>query len=83
MFGALFRFAGGALVGAAIGAAVAVFVAPKSGEDAKAGIRSYLDQVKSAGTQAELQRRAELEAKLKSAKQVKPLLPPMPPMPPL
>ena len=36
MFGALFRFAGGALVGAAIGAAAAVFLAPKSGEDAKA-----------------------------------------------
>ena len=44
---------------------------------------AYLDEVKSAGTQAELQRRAELEAKFKSAKQVKPLMPPLPPMPPL
>jgi gas vesicle protein len=80
MFGALFRFAGGALVGAAVGAAVAVFLAPKSGEDAKAGIRAYLDEVKSAGAQAEMQRRAELEAKFKSAKQVKPLMPPLPPL---
>ena len=80
MFGALFRFASGALVGAAIGAAVAVFVAPKSGEDARVARRAYLDEVKSAGTQAEMQRRAELEAKFKSAKQVKPLLPPMPPL---
>ena len=80
MFGALFRFAGGALVGAAVGAAAAVFLAPKSGDDVMAGIRSYWDEVKSAGTQAETQRRAELEAKFKSAKQVKPLLPPMPPL---
>lgn len=77
MFGALFRFAGGALVGAAVGAAAAVFLAPKSGDDAKAGIRSYWDDVKSAGTQAEMQRRVELEAKFRSAKQVKPLLPPL------
>jgi gas vesicle protein len=75
MFGSLLRFAGGALVGAAVGAAVAVFLAPKSADDTKAGIRSYWDEVKSAGAQAEAQRRAELEGKFRNAKLVKPLLP--------
>jgi gas vesicle protein len=76
MFGSLFRFAGGALVGAAVGAAVAVFLAPKSSDDTKASIRSYWDDVKAAGAQAEAQRRAELESKFRSAKAIKPLLPP-------
>lgn len=76
MFGSLFRFAAGALVGAAVGAAVAAFLAPKSGEDTKAGIRSYLDEVKAAGAEAEAKRRAELQAQFRSAKMIKPLLPP-------
>jgi gas vesicle protein len=76
MFGSLFRFAAGALVGAAIGAAAAVLLAPKSAEDTKADIRSYLDEVKAAGAAAERQRRAELEAKFRSSTLVRPLLPP-------
>lgn len=76
MFGSLFRFAGGILVGAVVGAAAAVFLAPKSGEDTKASFRAYLDDVKSAGAEAEAQRRAELESKFRNAKMVKPLLPP-------
>lgn len=76
MFGSLFRFAAGAVVGAAVGAAVAVFLAPKSADETKAGIRSYWDEVKAAGAQAEAQRRAELQAQFRGAKMVKPFLPP-------
>jgi hypothetical protein len=68
MLGSLFRFIGGAMVGATAGAVAAVLLAPKSGEQLKSDARSYWEQVKQAGAEAEVQRRAELETKFRKAK---------------
>lgn len=68
MLGSLFRFIGGAMVGAVAGAAAASLLAPKSGEQLKSDARSYWQQVKDAGAQAEAQRRIELETKFRKAK---------------
>lgn len=68
MLGSLFRFVGGVTLGAITGAAAAALLAPKSGEQLKVDARSYWQQVKDAGAQAEALRRAELETKFKKAK---------------
>lgn len=68
MLGSLFRFVGGAVIGAAAGAAAAVLLAPSSGEQLKGDARSYWEQIKQAGAEAEALRRAELETKFRKAK---------------
>ncbi len=68
MLGSLFRFVTGAAIGAAAGIVSATFLAPKSGEQLKSDVRSYWQQVKDAGAEAEAVRRAELQDKFKKAK---------------
>ncbi|MEI2689421.1 MAG: YtxH domain-containing protein [Anaerolineae bacterium] len=68
MFGSLFRFIGGIIVGATVGAVTAALLAPKSGEQLKSDAQSYWEQIKQAGVDAEALRRAELETKFKKAK---------------
>jgi gas vesicle protein len=68
MLGSLFRFVGGVMVGATAGAVAAALLAPKSGEQLKSDARSYWEQVKQAGIEAESVRRAELETKFRKAK---------------
>ena len=62
-------FVGGFVIGAMIGAAVAVFVAPQSGEEFQKQIRERLDAVAQEGRRAAAERRAELEAQFAHAKQ--------------
>jgi hydroxyethylthiazole kinase-like sugar kinase family protein len=68
MFGSLFRFLGGIMVGATVGAVTAALLAPKSGEQLKSDAQSYWEQIKQAGADAEAQRRFELEGKFRKAK---------------
>ena len=68
MLGSLFRFVGGVMIGATAGAVAAALLAPKSGEQLKSDARSYWEQVKQAGIEAESSRRSELETKFKKAK---------------
>ena len=68
MFGTLFRFVGGIMVGAAVGAVTAALLAPKSGEQLKSDAQSYWDQIKQAGAEAEQLRWSELESKFRKAK---------------
>jgi gas vesicle protein len=56
------------MIGATAGAVGAALLAPKSGEQLKSDARSYWEQVKQAGVEAEALRRAELETKFKKAK---------------
>ena len=72
MFGSLIKLAGGLIIGAAVGVAVAGILAPKRGEELQGDIRAYLGDVRSAGAAAEAQRRAELQSKFKAAKQAGP-----------
>ena len=72
MFGSLIKLAGGLIVGAAVGVAVAAFLAPKRGEELQSDIRGYLGEVRSAGAAAEAQKRAELQSKFRAAKQTGP-----------
>ena len=62
-------FVGGFVIGAMIGAAVAVFIAPQSGEEFQKQIRERLDAVAQEGRRAAAERRAELEAQFAQAKQ--------------
>jgi gas vesicle protein len=62
-------FMGGFVIGAMIGAAVAVFMAPQSGEEFQKQIRERLDAVAQEGRRAAAERRAELEAQFAQAKQ--------------
>jgi gas vesicle protein len=62
-------FVGGFIMGAMIGAAVAVFMAPQSGEEFQKLIRERLDAVAQEGRRAAAERRAELEAQFAQARQ--------------
>ena len=62
-------FVGGFVIGAMIGAAVAVFMAPQSGEEFQKQIRERLDAVAQEGRRVAAERRAELEAQFAQAKQ--------------
>lgn len=68
MLGSIFRFVGGVMIGATAGAVGAALLAPKSGDQLKSDARSYWEQVKQAGAEAEALRRVELETKFKKAK---------------
>ena len=58
------KFFEGLIVGAVVGAAVALFMAPQSGEQTKSGIKDRIDLVLEEGKRAAAERRAELEAQL-------------------
>jgi len=62
-------FVGGFVIGAIFGMAVAVFMAPQSGEEFQKQIRERLDAVAQEGRRAAAERRAELEAQFAQAKQ--------------
>ncbi len=62
-------FVGGFVIGAMVGAAVAVFIAPQSGEEFQKQIRERLDAVAQEGRRVAAERRAELEAQFAQAKQ--------------
>jgi gas vesicle protein len=57
-------FVGGVLSGGAIGTAVALFFAPRSGDALRDGLRERYQHALLAGHEAAAQRRAELEAQL-------------------
>ncbi len=63
-------FLGGLLLGALVGGAVAMLLAPQSGAATQAALRSRVDEVIEEGRRAAAERRAELEAQFAEAKRV-------------
>jgi gas vesicle protein len=63
-------FLGGLLLGALVGAGVAILLAPQSGADTQAALRARVDGVIEGGRRAAAERRAELEAQFAEAKRV-------------
>jgi len=63
-------FFGGLLLGAVVGGAVAMLLAPRSGSETQSIIRSRIDEVIEEGRRAAAERRAELEAQFAEAKRV-------------
>lgn len=57
-------FLQGVLFGAMIGAALAILLAPSSGEDLRRNMQSRADKIRSDVEEAAAQRRAELEQRL-------------------
>ncbi len=64
------NFLGGLVLGAAVGAAIGLFLTPQSGEDLQRKVRERIDLVVEEGRRAAAERRAELEAQFAQAKQV-------------
>ena len=56
------NFLGGLVLGAAVGAAIGLFLTPQSGEDLQRKVRERIDLVVEEGRRAAAERRAELEA---------------------
>jgi gas vesicle protein len=65
-----FDFLGGLLLGALVGASVAMLLAPRSGADTQAALRTRVNEVLEEGRRAAADRRAELEAQFAEAKRV-------------
>jgi gas vesicle protein len=63
-------FLGGMLLGALVGASVAILLAPRRGADTQEAIRARVDEVIEEGRRAAAERRAELEAQFAEAKRV-------------
>ena len=63
------NFLGGLVLGAAVGAAIGLFLTPQSGEDLQRKVRERIDLVVEEGRRAAAERRAELEAQFAQAKQ--------------
>jgi gas vesicle protein len=63
-------FLGGLLLGALVGASVAILLAPRSGAETQAALRARVDEVIEEGRRAAAERRAELEAQFAEAKRV-------------
>lgn len=59
-------FLGGVLSGGAIGTAVALLFAPRSGDSMRQGLRQRAASARAAGDEAAAQRRRELEARLRN-----------------
>jgi gas vesicle protein len=59
-FGRIGAFIGGGLIGAGVGAAVAMLVAPQSGEDFREEVENRVDQAKAAGLEAQARTEEEL-----------------------
>jgi gas vesicle protein len=68
----LLSFLAGAIVGAMVGAAVVVMLAPESGDNTRSEIRGYVNSVVDEGRRAATERRAELEAQFAQSKQFSP-----------
>ena len=62
------RFVGGLLLGALVGGAVGMFLAPEAGGEFQSTIRARIDNVVEEGRRAAAERRAELEAQFAQAK---------------
>jgi gas vesicle protein len=60
------NFLAGAVIGAFIGATVAILMAPSSGEDLRADIGTRANRIRSEVAQAAAERRAEMEDQLAS-----------------
>lgn len=73
MLQTLVKLVGGAVLGAATGAAIGILMAPKSGTDLQSDIKAYIDEVKTAGQRAEEDRRRELQERFSQAKQFDPV----------
>lgn len=58
------KFFEGFIIGAVIGGAVALFMAPQSGKQTQEGIAGHINMVLDEGKRAAADRRAELEAQL-------------------
>jgi gas vesicle protein len=63
-------FLGGVVLGALIGASVAMLLAPQAGAETQAALRERVDAVIEDGRRAAAERRAELEAQFAEAKRV-------------
>ena len=63
-------FLGGLLLGALVGGAVAMLLAPRTGAETQAALRARVDGVIEEGRRAAAERRAELEAQFAEAKRV-------------
>lgn len=64
------KFFEGLIIGAVVGAAVALFMAPQSGEQTKSTIKGRINLVLEEGKRAAAERRAELEAQLAQSRSV-------------
>jgi gas vesicle protein len=60
MFGRLGAFIGGGLLGAGVGAAIAVLNAPQAGDDLRKGVVRRVDLVKMAGVEAQARTEEEM-----------------------
>jgi len=67
----MFSFVLGFLLGALVGAGVAMLLAPEAGENTRRQIQIRMDQVVEEGKRAAADRRAELEAQLEQLKKGK------------
>jgi gas vesicle protein len=67
-----FNFIAGATLGALVGASVAILLAPTSGEELQAQIKSQVDQIQLEVKTAASDRRAELEKQLSTLREPRP-----------
>ena len=67
-----FNFIAGATLGALVGASIAILLAPTSGEELQAQIKSQVDQIQLEVKTAASDRRAELEKQLSSLREPRP-----------
>ena len=67
-----FNFIAGATLGALVGASVAVLLAPTSGEELQAQIKSQVDQIQLEVKTAASNRRSELENQLSNLREPRP-----------
>lgn len=64
------KFFEGLIIGAVVGAAVALFMAPQSGKQTQSSIQQRVDLVLEEGKRAAAERRAELESQLAHSRSV-------------
>jgi gas vesicle protein len=67
----LFSFLSGLLLGALVGVALVMLLAPQAGEETRRQLQLRMDQVIEEGKRAATERRAELEAQLEQLKRGK------------
>jgi gas vesicle protein len=67
-----FNFVAGATLGALVGAAVAILLAPVSGEELQAQIKAQVEQIQLEVKTAATDRRVELEEQLSTLRQPRP-----------
>jgi len=63
------RFVSGLLLGALVGAALVMLLAPRSGGDTRRLIRERVESIRAEGRQAAEERRLELQAQFEALKQ--------------